>query len=117
MAWHGGRSLRPKPAALEVSELLARITLVGRSGVGKVYDPCCGSGSLLLRFAKILGPDGVSGGFFGQEVNLTTYNLCRINMFLHDINFEKFDIALGDTLKSPAHADDAPFDCIVSNPP
>ena len=109
----GGEFFTPQ----EVSELLARITLVGRSSVGKVYDPCCGSGSLLLRFAKILGPDGVRGGFFGQEVNLTTYNLCRINMFLHDINFEKFDIALGDTLEDPAFLDDAPFDCIVSNPP
>ncbi|WP_172135745.1 type I restriction-modification system subunit M [Adlercreutzia sp. ZJ473] len=109
----GGEFFTPQ----EVSELLARITLVGRTEVGKVYDPCCGSGSLLLRFAKILGADKVRKGFFGQEINLTTYNLARINMFLHDINFDKFDIALGDTLKNPQHWDDEPFDCIVSNPP
>lgn len=109
----GGEFFTPQ----EVSELLARITLIGRTSVNKVYDPCCGSGSLLLRFAKILGAENVRQGFFGQEINLTTYNLCRINMFLHDINFDKFDIALGDTLKNPAHWDDEPFECIVSNPP
>ena len=75
-----------------------------------------GSGSLLLKFAKVLGPDNV-GGFFGQEINLTTYNLARINMFLHDVNYEKFDIALGDTLTDPQHWDDEPFEAIVSNPP
>ncbi|MEO5948864.1 MAG: type I restriction-modification system subunit M, partial [Candidatus Saccharimonas sp.] len=81
------------------------------------YDPACGSGSLLLKFAKVLGKENVRQGFYGQEINLTTYNLCRINMFLHDINYEKFDIAHGDTLTDPAHWDDEPFDAIVSNPP
>jgi type I restriction enzyme M protein len=100
-----------------VSELLARLTLVGKTEVNKVYDPACGSGSLLLKFAKILGKEKVRNGFFGQEINLTTYNLCRINMFLHDINFNKFDIAHGDTLIDPKHWDDQPFDAIVSNPP
>ncbi len=109
----GGEFFTPQ----EVSELLARITVVGKRDVNKVYDPACGSGSLLLKFAKVLGPGKVRGGFFGQEINLTTYNLCRINMFLHNINFEKFDVAHGDTLISPAHPDEAPFEAIVSNPP
>jgi type I restriction enzyme M protein len=109
----GGEFYTPQ----EVSELLARITVVGKSEVNKVYDPACGSGSLLLKFAKVLGHDKVRQGFFGQEINLTTYNLCRINMFLHDINYEKFDIAHGDTLTDPAHWDDEPFEAIVSNPP
>ena len=109
----GGEFFTPQ----EVSELLARITVVGKKQVNKVYDPACGSGSLLLKFAKVLGKDNVRQGFFGQEINLTTYNLCRINMFLHDINFEKFDIAHGDTLLEPKHWDDEPFDAIVSNPP
>lgn len=101
----------------EVSELLAKITTVWRKEVNKVYDPACGSGSLLLKFAKVLWKENVRQGFFGQEINITTYNLCRINMFLHDINYEKFDIAHGDTLTHPAHWDDEPFDAIVSNPP
>ncbi|AOV17846.1 type I restriction-modification system subunit M [Acidihalobacter aeolianus] len=109
----GGEFYTPQ----EVSELLARLTVVGKSEVNKVYDPACGSGSLLLKFAKVLGPDKVRQGFFGQEVNLTTYNLCRINMFLHDINYEMFDIAHGDTLIDPKHWDDEPFEAIVSNPP
>ncbi len=109
----GGEFFTPQ----EVSELLARMTVVGKTSVNKVYDPACGSGSLLLKFAKVLGRDNVRQGFFGQESNLTTYNLCRINMFLHDINFEKFDIAHGDTLIDPAHWDDEPFEAIVSNPP
>ena len=83
----------------------------------EVYDPACGSGSLLLQTAKILGKDKVYNGFYGQEINLTTYNLCRINMFLHDIDFDKFDIANEDTLISPQHWDDEPFEAIVSNPP
>ena len=91
--------------------------MVGKTEVNKVYDPACGSGSLLLKFAKVLGRDNVRQGFFGQEINLTTYNLCRINMFLHDVNYEKFDIAHGDTLTDPAHWDDEPFEAIVSNPP
>ncbi|WP_417562352.1 type I restriction-modification system subunit M [Microbacterium sp.] len=109
----GGEFFTPQ----EVSELLARITVVGKTAVNKVYDPACGSGSLLLKFAKVLGRRNVRQGFFGQEVNLTTYNLARINMFLHDINYEKFDIAHGDTLTDPAHLDDEPFEAIVSNPP
>jgi type I restriction enzyme M protein len=109
----GGEFFTPQ----EVSELLARITIVGKKSVNKVYDPACGSGSLLLQYAKVLGKDNVKQGFFGQEVNITTYNLCRINMFLHDINYEKFEIAHDDTLTHPAHWDDQPFEAIVSNPP
>ena len=109
----GGEFFTPQ----EVSELLAQITVVGKSAVNKVYDPACGSGSLLLKFAKVLGKKNVRKGFFGQESNLTTYNLARINMFLHDINYEQFDIAHGDTLIAPAHEDDEPFEAIVSNPP
>lgn len=109
----GGEYYTPQ----EVSELLARITVVGKTEVNKVYDPACGSGSLLLSFSKVLGHDKVRQGFFGQEINLTTFNLCRINMFLHDVNYEKFDIAHGDTLMDPAHWDDEPFEAIVSNPP
>jgi len=109
----GGEFFTPQ----EVSELLARITVVGKTEVNKVYDPAVGSGSLLLKFAKVLGKENVRQGFFGQEINLTTYNLARINMFLHDINYEKFDIAHGDTLTDPAHWVEEPFEAIVSNPP
>ena len=109
----GGEYFTPQ----EVSELLTRITLVGKTEVNKVYDPACGSGSLLLKFAKILGKEKVRLGFFGQEINITTYNLCRINMFLHDIGYDKFDIGHGDTLTDPLHWDDEPFEAIVSNPP
>ncbi|GHS91155.1 type I restriction-modification system subunit M [Synergistales bacterium] len=109
----GGEYYTPQ----EVSELLTRIALVGKTEVNKVYDPACGSGSLLLNFAKILGKQNVRNGFFGQEINITTYNLCRINMFLHDVGFDKFDIAHGDTLTDPQHWDDEPFEAIVSNPP
>ncbi len=109
----GGEFFTPQ----EIGELLARIVLIGRDEVNKVYDPACGSGSLLLKFEKILGQDKVRKGYFGQEINLTSFNLARINMFLHDINFDKFDIQLGDTLKDPKHWDDEPFDAIVSNPP
>lgn len=109
----GGEFFTPQ----EVSELLAEITVVGKKQVNKVYDPACGSGSMLLKFAKVLGKENVRQGFYGQEINITTYNLCRINMFLHDINYEKFDIAHGDTLTEPKHWDDEPFDCIISNPP
>lgn len=109
----GGEYYTPQ----EVSELLTRITLVGKTEVNKVYDPACGSGSLLLKFAKILGKENVRQGFFGQEINITTYNLCRINMFLHDIDYDKFDIGHGDTLTEPLHWDDEPFEAIVSNPP
>lgn len=111
----GGEYYTPQ----EVSELLTQLTIIGKTEVNKVYDPACGSGSLLLKFAKILGKDNVRQGFFGQEINITTYNLCRINMFLHDIGFEKFSIVHGDTLTDPAseHWDEEPFDAIVSNPP
>lgn len=109
----GGEYYTPQ----EVSELLTRLTIVGKTQVNKVYDPACGSGSLLLKFAKILGKENVRQGFFGQEINITTYNLCRINMFLHDIDYDKFDIAHGDTLTEPMHWDDEPFEAIVSNPP
>lgn len=109
----GGEYYTPQ----EVSELLTRLTIVGKTEVNKVYDPACGSGSLLLKFAKVLGKDKVRQGFFGQEINLTTYNLGRINMFLHDIDFDKFNIANEDTLISPQHWDDEPFEAIVSNPP
>ncbi len=109
----GGEYFTPQ----EVSELLAKITVVGKKEVSKVYDPAVGSGSLLLKFAKVLGKDNVKNGFFGQEINLTTYNLCRINLFLHDIGYENFLIEHGDTLINPKHEDKAPFEAIVSNPP
>lgn len=109
----GGEFFTPQ----EVSELLTRIAIGSRKQINKVYDPACGSGSLLLKAAKILGKDNVRQGFFGQEINITTYNLCRINMFLHDIDFDKFNIAHGDTLTEPAHWDEEPFEVIVSNPP
>lgn len=109
----GGEYYTPQ----EVSELLARITVVGKTQVNKVYDPAVGSGSLLLKFDKVLGKGNVRQGFYGQEINLTTYNLARINMFLHDVNYEKFNLAHGDTLIDPAHWDDEPFEAIVSNPP
>lgn len=109
----GGEFFTPQ----EVSRLLALIATDGKQQVQKVYDPACGSGSLLLQVCKVLGRDNVRQGFYGQEINRTTYNLCRINMFLHDINYEKFDIALGDTLEEPKHWDDQPFEVIVSNPP
>lgn len=109
----GGEYYTPQ----EVSELLARITVVGKTAVNKVYDPAAGSGSLLLKFVKVLGKENVRQGFYGQEINLTTYNLARINMFLHDVNYEKFNLAHGDTLIDPAHWDDEPFEAIVSNPP
>lgn len=110
----GGEYYTPQ----EVSELLTRITIVGKTEVNKVYDPAVGSGSLLLNFAKILGKDNVRQGFHGQEINITTYNLCRINMFLHDIDYDKFDIVHGDTLtETQQHSDNEPFEAIVSNPP
>ena len=100
-----------------VSELLAQLGTVGKTEINKVYDPACGSGSLLLKAEKILGKNAIRNGFYGQEINITTYNLCRINMFLHDIGFEKFNVACEDTLISPQHWDDEPFELIVSNPP
>lgn len=101
----------------DVSELLTRLGTVGKTEINKVYDPACGSGSLLLKAEKVLGRDAIRNGFYGQEINITTYNLCRINMFLHDVGFNKFNIACEDTLISPQHWDDEPFELIVSNPP
>lgn len=101
----------------EVSLLLAKIAAYGKRKVNKVYDPACGSGSLLLKAKTVLGEEGVTTGYFGQEINLTSYNLCRINMFLHGIDFAKFDIACDDTLLHPKHLDKEPFEMIVSNPP
>ena len=101
----------------DVSELLTRLGTVGKTEINKVYDPACGSGSLLLKAEKVLGKEAIRNGFYGQEINITTYNLCRINMFLHDIEFDKFNIACEDTLTSPQHWDDEPFELIVSNPP
>jgi type I restriction enzyme M protein len=109
----GGEFFTPS----DVSELLTRLGTVGKTEINKVYDPACGSGSLLLKAEKVLGRDAVRSGFFGQEINITTYNLCRINMFLHDVGFDIFDIACDDTLTSPQHWDDEPFELIVSNPP
>jgi type I restriction enzyme M protein len=109
----GGEYFTPQ----EVSELLCRLTTIGKTQVDKVYDPACGSGSLLLKFAKILGAENVRKGFYGQEYEPTTYNLCRINMFLHDIGYNKFDIACEDTMINPQHWDEVPFDAIVCNPP
>ena len=101
----------------DISELLTRLGTVGKIEINKVYDPACGSGSLLLKAEKVLGHEAVRNGFYGQEINITTYNLCRINMFLHDIGYDKFSIACEDTLINPQHWDDEPFELIVSNPP
>lgn len=109
----GGEFFTPQ----EVSELLARITAADGHEIRSVYDPACGSGSLLLKFCKTIGKNNPSLKYYGQEINPTTYNLCRINMFLHDINYDNFDIQLGDTLINPLHRDFEPFDAIVSNPP
>lgn len=107
----GGEFFTPQ----EVSRLLALIAIGDRRHLNKAYDPACGSGSLLLQFKKIMGDD--CPPLYGQEINPTTYNLCRINMFLHGMGFSKFDIQQGDTLLDPKHWDDEPFDAIVSNPP
>ena len=109
----GGEFFTPQ----EVSELLARLATYGKTEVNKIYDPACGSGSLLLKAARLLGSNKVHHGIYGQEINITTYNLCRINMFLHDVGYENFDIACEDTLLHPQHWDDEPFEVIVSNPP
>lgn len=109
----GGEYFTPQ----EVSELLVRIAAAGKNNLRRVYDPACGSGSLLLKFAKILNGAGRELHFYGQEINLTTFNLCRINMFLHNVNFSHFEIAHGDTLSDPQHQNEDRFDAIVSNPP
>lgn len=109
----GGEFFTPQ----EVSELIARLASVDGHTINSVYDPACGSGSLILKFKKIVGQENPNLKYYGQEINPTTYNLCRINMFLHDINYDNFDIQLGDTLIDPKHRDEEPFDAIVSNPP
>ncbi len=111
----GGEFYTPQ----EVSELLTRLGTVGKTSIKNVYDPACGSGSLLLKAKKILGESGVSDKYYGQEINITTYNLCRINMFLHGIGFENFEIACEDTLTKPQHQELARrgAELIVSNPP
>lgn len=100
-----------------VSKLIAQLALYGQDKVNKIYDPAAGSGSLLLQAKKPFDEHIIEEGFFGQEINHTTYNLARMNMFLHNINYDKFDIALGNTLMAPQFGDDKPFDAIVSNPP
>lgn len=109
----GGEFFTPQ----NVSQLIARLALHGQQEVNKIYDPACGSGSLLLQAKKQFDQHQITEGFFGQEINHTTYNLARMNMFLHNINFDKFHIVLGDTLTKPQLWDDKPFDAIVSNPP
>jgi type I restriction enzyme M protein len=100
-----------------VSKLIAQLALHKQTTVNKIYDPAAGSGSLLLQAKKHFDNHIIEEGFFGQEVNHTTYNLARMNMFLHNVNYDKFHIILGDTLKDPKLGDEKPFDAIVSNPP
>ncbi len=109
----GGEFFTPQ----EVSNLIARLALHKQTKVNKIYDPAVGSGSLLLQAKKHFDDHIIEDGFFGQEINHTTYNLARTNMFLHNVNYDKFNIALGDTLINPHFLDDKPFDAIVSNPP
>ena len=109
----GGEFFTPQ----HVSKLIAKIVMHNQSSVNKIYDPACGSGSLLLQTIKHFGDHSIEEGFFGQEINHTTYNLARMNMFLHKINYSKFEIRLGNTLTDPYFRDDKPFDAIVSNPP
>ena len=109
----GGEFFTPQ----NVSGLIARLAMHKQEKVNKIYDPAAGSGSLLLQAKKQFEDHIIEDGFFGQEINHTTYNLARMNMFLHNINYDKFDIALGDTLTDPHFGDDKPFDAIVSNPP
>lgn len=108
----GGEFFTPQ----NVSKLISQLALHGQSAVNKIYDPACGSGSLLLQAKKQFDDHLIEEGFFGQEINHTTYNLARMNMFLHNINYDKFHIELGDTLINPKLKDDKPFDAIVSNP-
>ena len=109
----GGEFFTPQ----SVSNLIAKLAIHGQESINKIYDPACGSGSLLLRAKKEFDNHIIEDGFWGQEINHTTYNLARMNMFLHNINYDKFNIALGDTLTDPKFRDDKPFDAIVSNPP
>lgn len=109
----GGEFFTPQP----VSKLIAQLAMHKQTTINKIYDPACGSGSLLLQAKKQFDDHIIEDGFFGQEINHTTYNLARMNMFLHNINYDKFDIALGNTLLEPHFGDEKPFDAIVSNPP
>lgn len=109
----GGEFFTPQT----VSKLLARLVMVGKDKINKVYDPTCGSGSLLLQMKKQYEEHILEDGFFGQEINMTNYNLARMNMFLHNINYNSFNIKRGDTLLNPQHLEEKPFDAIVSNPP
>lgn len=109
----GGEFFTPQ----SVSKLLSRLATKDQEKINKIYDPACGSGSLLLQAKKQFDEHKIEDGFFGQEINHTTYNLARMNMFLHNINYDKFNIALGDTLTNPQFLDEKPFDAIVSNPP
>lgn len=109
----GGEFFTPQ----HVSKLIAQLAMHKQTSVNKIYDPACGSGSLLLQAKKHFDAHIIEDGFFGQELNHTTYNLARMNMFLHNINYDKFNIQLGDTLRAPHFGDDKPFDAIVSNPP
>lgn len=109
----GGEFFTPQ----HVSKLIAQLAMHGQTSVNKIYDPACGSGSLLLQAKKHFDEHLIEEGFFGQEINHTTYNLARMNMFLHNINYDKFDISLGDTLIDPKYGEFKPFDAIVSNPP
>ena len=109
----GGEFFTPN----HVSKLIAQLAVHGQSKINKIYDPACGSGSLLLQVRKHIDPNLIEDGYFGQEINHTTYNLARMNMFLHNINYDKFNMQLGNTLTEPHFIDDEPFDAIVSNPP
>lgn len=109
----GGEFFTPQT----VSKLLAKLVMDGKEKINKVYDPTCGSGSLLLQMKKQFEAHIIEEGFFGQEINMTNYNLARMNMFLHNINYNNFSIKRGDTLLNPLHNNDQPFDAIVSNPP
>ena len=109
----GGEFFTPQ----QVSRLIAKLALHKQTSVNKIYDPACGSGSLLLQAQKQFDKHIIEDGFYGQEINHTTYNLARMNMFLHNINYDKFNIQLGDTLRNPHFGDEKPFDAIVSNPP
>ena len=109
----GGEFFTPQT----VSKLLARIVMEGKTSINKVYDPTCGSGSLLLQMKKQFDEHIIDEGFFGQEINMTNFNLARMNMFLHNVNYNNFSIRRGDTLINPLHGDEKPFDAIVSNPP